>query len=550
MEPGDRQLESARRGGPRRRPGRLRATPWPSDAASGAVYVGGRFTKAGDVGAWNFAVLEGETYRSLGDVSSYGGSTAEVRAIAVAGSGLYVGGSFTAAGNAAANHLARHDGTSWSPVGDGIDNEVAALAATPDGGVVVVGDFSMSGELRVPCGGVWTGTSWRTFGQGVNADPLGNGTVSAVVPDGAGAFVGGLFDQAGHVRVGSVARWDGTAWDAMAGGVRADQTFGQVFAMTRIGADLYVAGSFQTAGGAAANNVARWDGTSWSPLGDGVDDTVYALTVLGGKLYAGGTFNVAGGVRANHLACWDPATSTWSTVGNSPRYDDDIRALAAIDDRWLVVGGTFHRFFDGNTTVVQGLWGMVLFDTAAAPGERPPERLPRVGGHQPVRGAGLGERAAGAGRGPRRRRLVRRRRDSWSSATRRAPASRPTTSRSGTSRRAARGVRRRRHGRPGPGLRGGGRRPRGGRLVQPGGQHAGGPRRPVRPRRPELARARQRVGRRRPGRELGAGTGLCPRERPVGGRPVPRGGCGAERQRRPLECRRQLGSTLALTPVG
>jgi hypothetical protein len=355
------------------------------DAASGAVYIGGRFTKAGDVGAWNLAVLQGETYRSLGDVSSFGGATAEVRAIAVASSGVYIGGSFTAAGNAAADHLARYDGTSWSAVGDGIDNEVAALAPTPDGGVVVVGDFSVSGELRVPGGGVWTGTSWRTFGQGVNADPFGNGTVSAIVPDGAGAFVGGLFDQAGQLRVGSVARWDGAAWDALGGGVRADQTFGQVFAMTRLGTDLYVAGSFQTAGGAAANNIARWDGATWSPLGDGVDDTVYALAVLDGRLYVGGTFNVAGRVRANHLACWNPATSAWSTVGNSPRYDDDIRALAVIDDRWLVIGGTFDRFFDGNTTVVQGLWGMVLFDTAAAPtddllyGYRPLEGTSRYG---------------------------------------------------------------------------------------------------------------------------------------------------------------------------
>jgi hypothetical protein len=54
-------------------------------------------------------------------------------------------------------------------------------------------------------------------------------------------------------------------------------------------------------------------------------------------------------------------------VGNSPRYDDDIRALAAIDDRWLVIGGIFDRFFDGNTTVVEGLWGMAIFDTTAAP---------------------------------------------------------------------------------------------------------------------------------------------------------------------------------------
>jgi hypothetical protein len=142
-----------------------------------------------------------------------------------------------------------------------------------------------------------------------------------------------------------------------------------VFAMASLGADLYATGSFQTAGGVMANNIARWDGTAWSPLGEGLDDAGYALTVLNEKLYVGGTFNLAGRVRANHLACWDPATSSWSGVGNSPRYDDDIRALAAIDDRWLVIGGTFQRFFDGNTTVVDGLWGMVLFDTAAEPSD-------------------------------------------------------------------------------------------------------------------------------------------------------------------------------------
>jgi hypothetical protein len=128
------------------------------------------------------------------------------------------------------------------------------------------------------------------------------------------------------------------------------------------------------------NNIARWDGTAWFPLGDGLDDTGYALTVLNGKLYVGGTFNLADRVQANHLACWDPATSSWSAVGNSPRYDDDIRALAAIDDRWLVIGGTFQRFFDGNTTVVEGLWGMVLFDTAAEPGDS------LVAGYRPLEG--------------------------------------------------------------------------------------------------------------------------------------------------------------------
>ena len=251
-----------------------------------------------------------------------------------------------------------------------------------------------------------------------------------------------LFDQAGHLQVASVARWDGAGWDAMAGGVRADQTFGQVFAMIRLGQDLYVTGSFQTAGGAAANNIARWDGTAWSPARRGRSTTPATPSPCSaGRLYVGGTFNVAGRVRANHLACWDPATSTWSAVGNSPRYDDDIRALAAIDDRWLVIGGTFQRFFDGNTTVLEGLWGMVLFDTTAPPtddlltGYHPLEGTSRYGG------PGLGERAAGAGQAISTSAAGSTSRGSWRWETPRAPASPPTTSRSGTSRRAAPGSR-------------------------------------------------------------------------------------------------------------
>jgi hypothetical protein len=335
------------------------------DEATGVVYLGGRFTKAGEVGAWNLAALTPDGFTSLGNVSSYGGANAEVSALAVAGSGLYIGGSFTTVGNAATSHFARWDGTAWSAIGDGVDNVVRALAATNDGGVVVLGDFMFSGSLRVVHGAVWTGTGWRTFGQGVNADPYGGGTVAALVPDGEAVYVGGLFDQAGQLPVRSVARWDGQGWDALSGGVTATISHGQVFAMASIGSDLYVTGSFQTAGGTVMNNIARWDGSTWHPLGDGLDDAGYALTVLGGKLYVGGNFNLADRVRANHLACWDPATSTWSGVGNSPRYDDEIKALAAINDRWLVIGGTFQRFFDQNTTVVDGLWGMVLFDTAA-----------------------------------------------------------------------------------------------------------------------------------------------------------------------------------------
>src|SRR6185369_16906804 len=45
------------------------------------------------------------------------------------------------------------------------------------------------------------------------------------------------------------------------------------------GPALYAGGGFQTAGGVAANNVARWDGTTWSSVGTGTDGRVDALTV-------------------------------------------------------------------------------------------------------------------------------------------------------------------------------------------------------------------------------------------------------------------------------
>src|SRR6185503_1142814 len=75
------------------------------------------------------------------------------------------------------------------------------------------------------------------------------------------------------------------------------------------GPALYVGGNFSTAGGVAANCIAKWDGSSWAALGSGVNSYVDALTVFddgsGPALYAGGGFLSAGGVAANCIAKWD-----------------------------------------------------------------------------------------------------------------------------------------------------------------------------------------------------------------------------------------------------
>jgi trimeric autotransporter adhesin len=335
------------------------------DEASGTLFIGGTFTSAGPVTTSGVATLTGDSYGTLGAFLRFGdASTAGVFALAFAGGRLYAGGEFTAAGNAAASHWAVHDGTEWSVPGEGVDNVVRGLAEYGDT-VVVVGDFQYSGAFRLSYGAIWTGSGWQTFGQGLSYDPYADGNVFTVLGTEAGVVAGGYFDQAGPVPVGSIATWTGSEWLAMGGGLRGVNALAQVYAMATLGGDLYVTGSFATAGAGTAANIARWDGTAWSALGSGLNGTGYALAVLGGRLYVGGRFSAAGTTAANGVAAWDPATSTWSALGNAPAYDDSVLGLAVIGDRHLVIGGKFNAFRAGGRDLVRGLNGLTAFDTQA-----------------------------------------------------------------------------------------------------------------------------------------------------------------------------------------
>ena len=77
-------------------------------------------------------------------------------------------------------------------------------------------------------------------------------------------------------------------------------------------------GDFTTAGGVAANHIAKWDGSAWSALGSGMNGNVLALTLdSSGNLYAGGDFTIAGGKPSAYAAY-----AVLSQVTNSPVGDD------------------------------------------------------------------------------------------------------------------------------------------------------------------------------------------------------------------------------------
>jgi hypothetical protein len=68
--------------------------------------------------------------------------------------------------------------------------------------------------------------------------------------------------------------------------------------------ELIAGGDFTTAGGVAANNIARWNGNAWQPLGSGTNGGVNALIGYNGELIAGGWFTTAGGVDSAYWARW------------------------------------------------------------------------------------------------------------------------------------------------------------------------------------------------------------------------------------------------------
>src|SRR3972149_6550920 len=62
------------------------------------------------------------------------GMNSGVTALAVDGDGnLYAGGGFTTAGGTRANRIAKWDGTTWAPLGSGMDNGVSDLEVDNDG---------------------------------------------------------------------------------------------------------------------------------------------------------------------------------------------------------------------------------------------------------------------------------------------------------------------------------------------------------------------------------------------------------------------------------
>jgi RHS repeat-associated protein len=348
------------------------------------------------------------------------------------GAKLYLAGSFCAASCATppTGVFVWAGGTSWTAVGVNPD--------TAKEGPTVLAAWNDGTANRLVAGGQFLRTAQGLQANGVEElvggalVPLGSQTVQGVAPmvrsmivwdDGTGPalYVGGAFSSVGGVAANGIARWDGTRWSALRGGIGTGKPTDFVAALEVFNGALYAGGFFAVADGQPAANVARWDGFHWSAVGSGMDGIVHALrawngllyaggdftnggstprvaqwdgtqwsgllagidgtrssaglavsvaalAVYGGALYAAGNFASASGVAANGVARWDGAS--WSGIGGPSPALDEIQALAVYDDGagpQLFLGGYWSDPTGSSTAAYLASWDGANLNVLATP---------------------------------------------------------------------------------------------------------------------------------------------------------------------------------------
>ena len=305
----------------------------------------------GDVlaGGW-FTFLDGQPIQRLARWNGAawsefaGGIGGEVHMLRVLGNGdVLVGGQFGSAGGVAAPNIARWNGTSWLPLGPGIaagwNVHVRCATEFPNGDLVVGGRFDAS--LGAPGNHIarWNGSTWSPLGTGMGGPGWSSSietlTVAALA-DGT-TFAGGTFVDAGGTKVNHAARWDGASWSTMQPGM--DDT---VYSSVRLpNGDIVIGGTFTTIGSQTFNHIARWDGATFHPLGTGLNNNAADMVVDGnGDLIVVGGFTTAGGMPAQSVARWNG--SAWSAMDQGIDVSGSVGSIVRLANGQLWCSGYPH----------------------------------------------------------------------------------------------------------------------------------------------------------------------------------------------------------------
>ncbi|AKF04479.1 putative autotransporter protein [Sandaracinus amylolyticus] len=210
---------------------------------------------------------------------------------------LVVAGSFVTIDGVAARNVAVFDGTTWAPLGDGVDGWLEDVAVTDDGRVIVVGRL---GEVTGVGShvAIFEDGAWHALGD-LRSLPLSGVAIwrGEIV---VASYLDGDPDEAPLV-----ARFDGATWHdlgtndfVIVGGGR-----------TRVVAHddtLLLVGQLPLYGDLSrAAKLAGWDGEHWAAFDDSSGEFGYSAAITGAGVWLGGRFSRVGGVPADQIAFFE-----------------------------------------------------------------------------------------------------------------------------------------------------------------------------------------------------------------------------------------------------
>ncbi len=223
--------------------------------------------------------------------------------------GLYIGGSFTIAGEQPVNRVARWDGEEWCPLGQGMNGPVYAMLVYKEE-LYAGGDFTIAGNTRAHRIAKWNGKEWLAVGEGFDD------VVYCMTIFENELYIGGKFTSIGKKVMNSIAKWNGENWSAVGSGIKpysyytSSYTFtpnikemryyssrpAEVRSLLSVGNELYVAGNIADQTEFNLNkgrqlDFAVWNGLEWKMLGEiRQPSTVYSLAKFQNEIYLGGFF--------------------------------------------------------------------------------------------------------------------------------------------------------------------------------------------------------------------------------------------------------------------
>lgn len=209
----------------------------------------------------------------------------------------------------------------YESLGSGLDSNVYCLAVY-NNELYAGGMFTTAGGASASYIAKWNGSAWSAVGGGVTGGSFPN--IYSMVVFNNELYVGGGFNNVGGIYVDGIAKWNGSTWSAVGSG----GGNGLVFSLAVYNNELYASGN---------NNIVKWNGSAWSAAGTGTNSFAQALTVYNNELYAGGNFTTAGGISANNIAKWNG--SAWGAVGTGT--DSSVYSLAVYNNE-LYAGGRFN----------------------------------------------------------------------------------------------------------------------------------------------------------------------------------------------------------------